>query len=370
MPQPQRDTAVDVLRGFGMLLVVVGHLYSGPWTHYIYSFHMPLFFFLSGFCAARKERQEPFGQYVLKKCRTLLLPYVVFFFLSLLIIFFLYHDKPSVWPGGLSVPAVLKALVLSGGYLIRIPLYNYPLWYLPHLFAADLIFYWLRRGFALLPRIWLQRTAAGAVALAQQLQGLLPGVGIILLVQLSEPMGGAPVWVRHIENVAAYLRTDGRHAAHHPPAGVLAEGAEEIMSGLSPVRQVRHHNVSAGPQGHGGKTGGDGGLAGLGVYIGDDDIGIPKGRQPIGLLGRRNGGVIFLNGISGVEVDELQAAVVEAVHLEEGKGHAGHLLDLLPHTPHFQIAGHFGGIQLVLPQKIRGGAVILGDGVDGGDAGE
>ena len=211
MPQPQRDTAVDVLRGFGMLLVVVGHLYSGPWTHYIYSFHMPLFFFLSGFCAARKERQEPFGQYVLKKCRTLLLPYVVFFFLSLLIIFFLYHDKPSVWTGGLSVPAVLKALVLSGGYLIRIPLYNYPLWYLPHLFVADLIFYWLRRGFALLPRIWLQRTAAGAVALALMLvtlpvQAALPyrpilqidampaALSFMLLGWLLEPLTRCKAW--------------------------------------------------------------------------------------------------------------------------------------------------------------------------------
>ncbi len=166
MPQTQRDTAVDVLRGFGILLVVAGHIYSGPWISYIFSFHMPLFFFLSGFCAARKERQEPFGRYVLKKCRTLLLPYVIFFFLSLLVIWFLYRDDPAVWPGTLSAAAVLKALVLSGGYLNSIPLYNFPLWYLPHLFVADLIFYWLHRGFALLPRVWLRRAAAGAAALA------------------------------------------------------------------------------------------------------------------------------------------------------------------------------------------------------------
>lgn len=48
---------IDKLRGFAILLVVMGHLYlpytaqgnSHPVAEMIYSFHMPLFFFISGY---------------------------------------------------------------------------------------------------------------------------------------------------------------------------------------------------------------------------------------------------------------------------------------------------------------------------------
>lgn len=41
---------IDVMRGFGILLVVIGHVWPvGTWIHsFIYSFHMPLFFIISG----------------------------------------------------------------------------------------------------------------------------------------------------------------------------------------------------------------------------------------------------------------------------------------------------------------------------------
>lgn len=52
----ERDNSVDVAKGFGILLVLLGHL-SIMWTnpdfkyifHAIYSFHMPMFVILSGF---------------------------------------------------------------------------------------------------------------------------------------------------------------------------------------------------------------------------------------------------------------------------------------------------------------------------------
>lgn len=207
----RRDTTVDILRGFGMLLVVIGHVYTGPWGHYIYSFHMPLFFFLSGYCAAKRKGFEPFGRYVLKKCRTLLLPYVIFFFISLGVIWALYHDTPSVWPAALNLPNLLKALVLSGGYLNSIPLYNFPLWFLPHMFVAELIFYWLRRGLCALKRPALRWTAAlvllaGLVLITLPVQAAFPGkpilhlnvfpasLAFLLLGCLFEPLPRCKVW--------------------------------------------------------------------------------------------------------------------------------------------------------------------------------
>lgn len=60
----ERITYLDALRGFAILLVVIGHLIqsnyqdalSNPIFNIIYSFHMPLFFFLSGCSRAISER--------------------------------------------------------------------------------------------------------------------------------------------------------------------------------------------------------------------------------------------------------------------------------------------------------------------------
>ena len=83
-----RYTEVDIARGIGIFFVVLGHSIkqtqvSAGWirilTYIIYSFHMPLFFCLSGFVSAkilsmkRKERQS----YVISRARRLLVPYFV-----------------------------------------------------------------------------------------------------------------------------------------------------------------------------------------------------------------------------------------------------------------------------------------------------
>jgi len=45
-----RQEWLDVLKGFGILFVVLGHaLADGGLKTYIYAFHMPLFFFVSGY---------------------------------------------------------------------------------------------------------------------------------------------------------------------------------------------------------------------------------------------------------------------------------------------------------------------------------
>ena len=55
----QRITYIDELKGFAILTVVIGHVfyfcfraegveYNSPWSELLYSFHMPLFAFLSG----------------------------------------------------------------------------------------------------------------------------------------------------------------------------------------------------------------------------------------------------------------------------------------------------------------------------------
>ena len=49
----KRDIRFDWMRGIGILLMIVGHtiLVDGFGYRFIYSFHMPLFFLISGYFA-------------------------------------------------------------------------------------------------------------------------------------------------------------------------------------------------------------------------------------------------------------------------------------------------------------------------------
>ena len=64
---------LDMARGIGVVLMVVGHLLGSleatdpkawfvPVKHVIVSFHMPLFFFLSGYFISQKEHFSKFDK--------------------------------------------------------------------------------------------------------------------------------------------------------------------------------------------------------------------------------------------------------------------------------------------------------------------
>lgn len=77
---------IDKLRGFAILLVVIGHIYlpytreasNHPVAQMIYSFHMPLFFFISGFLCEFTHKIEKNGylNFVWRKAIALLVPYL------------------------------------------------------------------------------------------------------------------------------------------------------------------------------------------------------------------------------------------------------------------------------------------------------
>lgn len=69
----RRSDMIDVAKGIGILSVVWAHA-KGPYSGYIYQFHMPLFFLLSGYLYSRRK---PVGAYAAGKFKTLYLPFVV-----------------------------------------------------------------------------------------------------------------------------------------------------------------------------------------------------------------------------------------------------------------------------------------------------
>lgn len=72
-----RDTVVDVAKGIGILLVILGHL-KNPIMDFIYAFHMPLFFFTSGMFV---KKGLSLGSMVRSKAKRLLIPFALYYFL-------------------------------------------------------------------------------------------------------------------------------------------------------------------------------------------------------------------------------------------------------------------------------------------------
>ncbi len=73
MNEMKRTDWIDMARGYGILLVMVAHLCE--WTpvgSLIYSFHLPLFFMISGYLFSIRES---FGAFVKRKVTGMLVPY-------------------------------------------------------------------------------------------------------------------------------------------------------------------------------------------------------------------------------------------------------------------------------------------------------
>jgi fucose 4-O-acetylase-like acetyltransferase len=126
---PKRIAYLDVARGIGILLVVLGHNDLGalsPFLHQlIYSFHIPLFFFLSGYFL---NTSIPFREFLGKRFHTVLKPY-------LFTIFLIYFASVSFEKMGFETAfgRILKSLYGSINYIDW-----GQLWFLPHLFVVSL----------------------------------------------------------------------------------------------------------------------------------------------------------------------------------------------------------------------------------------
>ncbi|MGT2783891.1 acyltransferase family protein [Streptococcus merionis] len=117
---------IDSLRGFGIILVVLGHV-DFPYKQYIYWFHMPLFFILSGITISLSREREVFYT---KKVRSLIFPFVVMG--TILIVIFSYFQQINF------LKEITKFLLFGG---VRSSGYVGAFWFLPSLFVTQAIFY-------------------------------------------------------------------------------------------------------------------------------------------------------------------------------------------------------------------------------------
>lgn len=72
----QYDNSVSFAKGIGILLMVLGHTYFSAYGYaLIYMFHMPLFFFLSGYCF-KQSHLDDFRSYARKRISKIYIPFV------------------------------------------------------------------------------------------------------------------------------------------------------------------------------------------------------------------------------------------------------------------------------------------------------
>jgi acyltransferase len=129
-----RISWVDVARGIGILLVLYGHAIDHEINRYfIYAFHMPLFFFLSGI-VFKPVHDKSLWSVIVKNIKQIIVPYFLFALVTFALDIFLMH------PNGETPAEINKQLygILYGngnqGYLA----FNVALWFLPCLFVSKI----------------------------------------------------------------------------------------------------------------------------------------------------------------------------------------------------------------------------------------
>jgi fucose 4-O-acetylase-like acetyltransferase len=193
-PTGARLDWVDTAKGIGILLVVIAHAWTrGAVRDFIYAFHMPLFFLLSGYMSKPRATAD----FLPKQLRAMAVPYAAF--LICLVLFDLgfealrgNHPVFQSWQDGLW-------RMLVGGSELRGPFTIF--WFVPALFFARIIW----NSVALMvpdPRDWRWAMFAGACLVAGVIMGWMSDFSPLGL--LTVPVVVALLWLgalwRTVEN--------------------------------------------------------------------------------------------------------------------------------------------------------------------------
>lgn len=138
----KRFDYIDIAKGLGILMVVWAHILLTGWSHrFIYAFHMPLFFFLSGMLFQR-QKYPSFMNFVARRAKRLLLPYVIYSVVTwcMWAVFqYLRHGDVKSY-----VMPLLQTFIAQGsGAFIA---HNSALWFIPCLFLVEILYFFISRS--------------------------------------------------------------------------------------------------------------------------------------------------------------------------------------------------------------------------------
>lgn len=129
---------VDLFRGLGIILMIMGHVQFGEvFDKIIHAFHMPMFFFISGYFY-KSKLDVPLIRIIGKKAKTLLLPYLIFAFFHYCFYYMIVIRRIDI--------VMLKSVIYNSPNP-TIPIGG-ALWFLTALFLTDVIYLIIDRIFA------------------------------------------------------------------------------------------------------------------------------------------------------------------------------------------------------------------------------
>lgn len=212
-----RNSSIDLLRGLGMLLVVLAHVGPPAWLAQLRNFDVPLLMLVAGLAHAQSRSARPYLQQLRARCERLLLPswlFLIAYFTAWALL------RPETLP---AFEGLRDSFLMSGGI-------GY-LW----IFKVML-------GVALLTPV-LVRWARRETSTARWLTGWLAAlIGVDALRQLLLP--GARLLDPSLFLLLPYalLFTLGLRLQALPPRAVrlLALGAAGVCALLAWVHQARH----------------------------------------------------------------------------------------------------------------------------------
>lgn len=129
MDKTNRFVWIDVLKGIGIFYVTFAHLYPFlPIEKHIYSFHMFLFFFISGFL---HKKASDISSFIQKKFISLIVPFLFWNIFATIIDIFISHDY---------IGSLQRFLTINGSLC-----WDRPIWFLLVLFFVEVIFLFIDR---------------------------------------------------------------------------------------------------------------------------------------------------------------------------------------------------------------------------------
>lgn len=140
----QRVDRVDFLKFIGILAVILGHI-NFPLNGFIYTWHMPLFFMISGFFIKFNTSLKDF---VVKNFKRLMIPYFIFsiagLFMEILKRYLLHRET-------LDYIHEIKGIFIDMDFAGLCNTYAFVLWFLPALFFARIFLYLIKNKIPSLP---------------------------------------------------------------------------------------------------------------------------------------------------------------------------------------------------------------------------
>lgn len=141
MNNVKRIEWIDIAKGIGIILVVYGHIHYVPETMnaWLCSFHMPLFFFLSGINFNDNKYINDFSSFIKNKFCSLIVPY--FMFSIVMYVYKIVRYMLESYSGSVDTLKQFAKWAMAIVIQIRTTDYGIGIWFIPCMFISFVLFY-------------------------------------------------------------------------------------------------------------------------------------------------------------------------------------------------------------------------------------